>query len=194
MGGVGLLFIVILVAKIVVDTCVYKMNMNPFPQTISFYTFPAYRFLDFLIGYLAYLLLGNPDKNKWDTWKISTYQCLVFLGYVISCRVFDSIWVPGEFLILTIVLIHSFALSGGVFDKIFGNRVLVYLGNISFELYIIHNVIISIFGSRIYDKLHLSGSVTMFLLFMTTLGLGALCHIPKVRMVMTKTVWEKLRI
>ncbi len=86
------------------------------------------------------------------------------------------------------------AIRGGVFDKIFGNRVLVYLGNISFELYIIHNVIISIFGSRIYDKLHLSGSVTMFLLFMTTLGLGALCHIPKVRMVMTKTVWEKLRI
>lgn len=33
-GGVGLLFTVILVAKIVVDTCVYKMNMNPFPLKI----------------------------------------------------------------------------------------------------------------------------------------------------------------
>lgn len=193
-GGVGLLFTVILVAKIVVDTCVYKMNMNPFPQTISFYTLPAYRFLDFLIGYLAYLLLGNHEGNKWKTWNISTYQCLVFLGYIISCRVFDSIWVPGEFLILTIVLIHSFTLNGGIFDKVFGNRVLVYLGNISFELYIIHNVIINILGSRIHDKLHLTGAVTMFLLFMITLGLGALCHIPKVKMFMTKNIWEKLRI
>lgn len=168
--------------------------MNPFPQTISFYTLPAYRFLDFLIGYLAYSLLGNHEGNKWRTWKISTYQCLVFLGYVISCRGFDSIWVPGEFLIVTILLIHSFTLSGGIFDNIFGNKVLVYLGNISFELYIIHNVVICILGSRLHDKLQLPGSITMLILFTITLGLGALCHIPRIKMFMTKTIWEKLRI
>lgn len=193
-GGIGLLITIILAVKIVVDTCVYKMDMNPFSHTISFYTLPVYRFLDFLIGYLAYLLIGNPEGIKWDTWKISIYQCLVFLGYVMACRGFDSTWVPGEFLILTIVLIHSFTLSGGVFDKVFGNRVLVYLGNISFELYIIHYVIINILGSRIHDKLHLTGTMTMFLLFMITLGLGALCHISKVKMFMTKTIWKKLRI
>ena len=151
-GGVGLLFTVILVAKIVVDTCVYKMNMNPFPQTISFYTLPVYRFLDFLIGYLAYLLLGNHEGNKW------------------------------------------FTISGGIFDNIFGNKVLVYLGNISFELYIIHNVVICILGSRLHDKLHLQGVITILVLFTITLGLGALCHIPRVKMFMTKTIWEKLGI
>lgn len=61
-----------------------------------------------------------------------------------ACHLFDKQWVPAPFILLTLVLIFVFTLPGGIFNAIFGNRVLTHLGNISFELYIVHQVNINL--------------------------------------------------
>lgn len=129
-------FLALLLAKMTFDTFGYKMGLNPWPGVFGWYCNPAYRLFDFLLGYTGILILEKTSL-KMSFWKISIIQCAALAFYFAACRLFDRQWVPASFILLTLVLIFSFALPGGIFDDIFGNRILTHLGNISFELYYI---------------------------------------------------------
>lgn len=136
-------FLVIFLMKMAFDTFGYKMGMNPWPGVFGWYCNPAYRLFDFLLGYTGFLVLEKADL-KVSSWKISVIQCVTLVFYFAACHLFDKQWVPAPFILLTLVLIFVFTLPGGIFNAIFGNRVLTHLGNISFELYIVHQVNINL--------------------------------------------------
>lgn len=125
------------------DTFGYKMGMNPWPGVFGWYCNPAYRLFDFLLGYTGFLVFEK-TALKVSFWKISVIQCVALVFYFAACHLFDKQWVPAPFILLTLVLIFVFTLPGGIFIAIFGNWVLTRLGNISFELYIVHQVNINL--------------------------------------------------
>lgn len=143
-GGTAVFsFLILLLLKMAFDTFGYKMGMNPWPGVFGWYCNPAYRLFDFLLGYTGFLVLEK-IALKVSFWKISVIQCVTLVFYFAACHLFDKQWVPAPFILLTLVLIFVFTLPGGIFNAIFGNRVLTHLGNISFEFYIVHQVNINL--------------------------------------------------
>lgn len=188
-GGIAVFsFLSIFLVKMAFDTFGYKMGMNPWPGVFGWYCNPAYRLLDFLLGYTGFLVLEKASLRM-VSWKISVIQCTVLAFYFAACRLFDQQWVPAPFVLLTIVLIFTFTLPYGILDIIFGNRFLTHLGNISFELYILHETIISGMSNRL---LKLTGDhcllVFIMLLVISWLMAEFFAWQP-VKKFITKTIW-----
>ena len=73
-------------------------------------------------------------------------------------------------------MISAFMLPGGIVQPIFGNQIMVHLGNISFELFIVHQVLITIFNHIINGVLHNNGMYTCFVLFFGSLVVADTIH------------------
>lgn len=193
-GGIAVFsFLTIFLVKMAFDTFGCKMGMNPWPGVFGWYCNPAYRLLDFLLGYIGFLAL-EMTSLKMPSWMISMIQCIALVFYFAACRLFDQQWVPAPFILLTIVLIFTFTLPDGIFDDIFGNRFLTHLGNISFELYIVHQVNINLMN---HTLLKWTGDnhflVFIFLLAVSWLMAEFFAWQP-VKKFITKTIWTKLSL
>lgn len=117
-GGIAVFsFLTIFLVKMAFDTFGYKIGMNPWPGVFGWYCNPAYRLLDFLLGYTGFLAL-EMTSLKMPSWMISMIQCIALVFYFAACRLFDQQWVPAPFILLTIVLIFTFTLPDGIFDDI----------------------------------------------------------------------------
>lgn len=133
------LFCFLLALKMILDTYGYR-----FPHSFrafSLYTNPAYRFQDFLLGYVFYMAIKESlDKITSDKYK--AIQICVLGMYIVSCFLFDKKWVPAPFILLTCLLIYVISLPSNIYIKLLGNKFMVLLGNISFEMFILHNLMI----------------------------------------------------
>lgn len=176
------LFILIFTFKFMLDTSGYKL----FGKLVFFssYVNPAYRFLDFLIGYLGYVTFFK-SGNELNISKRSTtiLQLIVLSMYLGSCYIFNKIWQPAPFILLTILLIFACALKGGIMDYILGNKLMVHIGNISLELFIFHQVIIRILGPHIIK--YFSPLFTIGALFAISLLIAEALHWEKIRRAIT---------
>jgi len=134
----SLIFVIII--KMALDTWGYRMPHH-FWFPISFYTNPAYRFMDFLLGYLLFMNAksygGCMNKSVG-----SLFQFAILGIYIFCCFTFDKLWVPCAYLIVTLLLVYICTIKDCILDKLLGNRYCVYLGDISFELFILHVLII----------------------------------------------------
>ncbi|WP_294002134.1 acyltransferase [uncultured Megasphaera sp.] len=147
-GKAAVWFLGIFLVKIIGDTIGYTLHWNPWPQTFSYYANPAYRLIDFVLGYLGYQVL-RPLNSNWGNLACSFLQVGSLIIYFLCCVLFDKIWLPAHFVFLSVLLITAFMLPDGIAQPIFGNRIMVHLGNISFELFIVHQVLISILANRL---------------------------------------------
>ena len=171
--ALGSAFLVSLLVKIILDTCFYKNGLSLY-HGFSAYTNPLYRYLDFLLGYLGCLLLFDLKKKDFSS-STTLFQTAALALYLACCYFFDKIWTPAPFILLTILLIYMFSLSGGIFDRIFGNKVMTHLGDLSLELFIIHQVIITLIGQKL-SKMS-SGGVSLFIIFALTVLVAEVIHI-----------------
>lgn len=132
----------VIVMKMALDTWGYK-TPHHFWFPVSFYTNPAYRFMDFLLGYLLFINAKSYGEclNK----KLgSLFQFVVFWSYIVCCFMFDKLWVPCAYLLITILVIYVCTIEDCILDKLLGNKICVYLGGISFELFILHVLMIKV--------------------------------------------------
>lgn len=172
------------------DTFGYKMGMNPWPGVFGWYCNPAYRLFDFLLGYTGFLVLEKTSL-KMPFWKISIIQCATLTFYFAACRLFDKQWIPASFILLTLVLIFSFALPGSIFDDIFGNQILTHLGNISFELYIVHQVNINLMNHTLLKWTGNNRLLVFMLLLVISWIMAEFFAWRPVKKFITKTIWVK---
>ena len=109
------------------------------------YIFPFYRFFDYLQGLLLGGIFLNLKNAKTSKCKMSILEIsiliLLILGY--HFRLLQSYKTIQELLSIAIVLIYAF--ESGVISKILNNKILIYLGGISMELYLVHQPIIKYF-------------------------------------------------
>lgn len=142
---IGLAFCLVLLLKLVMDTCFAQKGFSPYPG-FSAYTNPMYRYLDFLLGYLAFGFLSC--KTAKSPAVASTLQGAMFVLYFGCCYFFQKNWGPVPFILVGLLLIYSCSLSGGFFDKLLGNKIMTHLGDISLELFMVHQVLINVLRGK----------------------------------------------
>ena len=182
-------FLILLLLKMAFDTFGYKMGMNPWPGVFGWYCNPAYRLFDFLLGYTGFLVLEKTDL-KVSSWKISVIQCVTLVFYFAACHLFDKQWVPAPFILLTLVLIFAFTLPGGIFNAIFGNRVLTHLGNISFELYIVHQVNINLMNHTLLKWTGNNHLLVFFMLLVISWLMAEFFSLNPIKRFVTKSIYK----
>ena len=176
--------------KAVCDWYRYHTGFNPLPGVFGYYENPAYRILDFLIGYTGFLMVSKWNWRGNSYW-ISLFQLGTLAAYFISCRVFGKVWEPIPFILLAFILIYACTLQGGILDKIFGDPMIVHLGNISFELYIVHQVLITLLSRKLMNVLGHNGIITMLVLFLLSIIVAEFFYWKPVKRFLTKTVYGR---
>lgn len=116
-------------------------------------------------------------------------QVSMLIFYFAACRLFDTQWVPAPFILLTVLLIFTFTLSGGIFDKLFGNKLLIHLGNISFELYIVHQVNINLINHILDELLDHNHLAVFLILLVISILMAEFFYWKPVKEFITKTIW-----
>lgn len=122
-----------------------------------FYINPIVRSFDFILGIIACQIYQKIQKIELNVSKGTLIELasilllsLFFYFHNDVARTFRYgiyYWIP----MLAIILI--FALQKGIFSKILQNKVLIYLGEISFSFYMIHMIVIK-YGNQYLPKMN----------------------------------------
>lgn len=125
-----------------VDSKVYNWFM---------YCFPLFRLGDFFMGCSLERVYSSIDKEKISTTKATIYEiitiiliALVFIYYRMdhtrtifkAINNMTTIYIP-----VSLLLVLLFAINKGLITKLLNNKLLIYIGNISSYLFLIHYVV-----------------------------------------------------
>jgi peptidoglycan/LPS O-acetylase OafA/YrhL len=143
------------------------------------YIFPFFRIFDFIIGIIifsVFLKFRNISINSFKiTFIESSSLLLLFIFYwhrtsfCIESRWSLYYWIPMVFIILT------FALQKGFISRVLSHKWLVYLGEISFSFYMIHQLVIkAMWAINLKTNLFTSGTTIILVTFILSLLLSIL--------------------
>ena len=141
-----------------------KLNLD---ENNTFYVwllhiFPVARLFEFAAGIMLGLIFvsrfkkGQVVNKKTFSW-LEFMAITVFLGSMAYSVNFGVGAVRGGFFIpVWCLLIYVFAHQGGIFSKILSNKILVYLGEISFSFYMIHQLVIRYYELFQFNKAYMA--------------------------------------
>lgn len=121
-----------------------------------FYINPFFRSLDFLIGMLLGKIIKNNDKNNKDK-KYSYLELFVVSIFIfLYClgRYLPIVFRYGVYYSpILILILYVFYFEKGIFSKVLSNKLFNKLATISFEFYMIHQLIIFKVGGYINNDI-----------------------------------------
>ncbi|MCO8050049.1 acyltransferase [Proteus penneri] len=149
--------VIILILKILLS----EINISEKATHAYIYISPILRLPDFIIGILIFRLRFNKLNVNISTYQVVIVQtlsiCLFLLFIYYSHMVNIKYRFDIYYIIPMSILIISLSYSNGIITKILSNKTLVLLGESSFSLYMIHQLIIrfiienkTFFGSNFY--------------------------------------------
>ena len=118
------------------------------------YCFPPFRMIDFIIGILLYKFYMSKQGNalvefisknfsSWRAYPADIMLVLIFIGmYYLSINTNPNIrcasiyWIPASIIIFYVTICDC--KIGGFLNHLLHNKVLLWLGGISFEIYLCH--------------------------------------------------------
>ncbi|MFK7765905.1 MAG: acyltransferase family protein [Mariniblastus sp.] len=117
---------------------------------------PLLRLAEFATGMaIGHLFMNSSAPTKRNFWMDTIYELAsigLMIGFYIGIRTLFIVFPFPEVLRLALLMsspcfcfaliIYCFAHSVGAFSRVFSTRLLVYLGEISFSFYMIHNIVI----------------------------------------------------
>lgn len=127
---------------------IIKPYIPLFYEKFIYYINPIIRLLDFYIGILLYFVYTKiKNKINYKLGNILEFSSIIifiifFMAHFWIDKAFRySIyyWIPMSFIIL------AFSLQKGLLSKILQNKILVYLGEISFAFYLTHLIVRSLY-------------------------------------------------
>ena len=151
----GALLTIYILLALSIESCCNNSAIDDF-----MFAFPPLRVIDFAVGIIAYRLYTAPFSIHFRQWidrqsatKLSILEIIIVvsvsaLTYIPYCllpswiRFAPLFWLPFS------LLIYWFAISSnnkGIITKLLSQRALVFLGNISFEIYMLHGIVITAF-------------------------------------------------
>ena len=151
----GALLTIYILLALSIESCCNNSAIDDF-----MFAFPPLRVIDFAVGIIAYRLYTAPFSIHFRQWidrqsatKLSILEIIIVvsvsaLTYIPYCllpswiRFAPLFWLPFS------LLIYWFAISNdnkGIITKLLSQRALVFLGNISFEIYMLHGIVITAF-------------------------------------------------
>lgn len=170
--GIPVVYIILIIGGVLLTRSVFHHAL--------FYVNPLMRTADFAIGMLLYRLYEQRKDAGWLTHRRNASMAeagsLVLLGVFIYFHQYVPIgyrysvyyWLP------MIAVIYSFSFSRGVLSGVLSHKVLVYLGEISFGMYMIHVLVFKYYYllHLEYPVLGLNVTAAVFLLLVTILLSG----------------------
>lgn len=131
-----------------------RSSVSPFPdvQFWFIYFFPPSRLFEFLLGAMLALLV---KAGKWPRIGVTPAAVLLLVGYI------AALYVPAQYglILVTVVPVGMLIASVANADmqgrrSLFGGRVMVWLGNVSFAFYLFQAVPVfylrGLFGNRLF--------------------------------------------
>lgn len=147
-----------------------------------FYINPFYRVFDFILGIALHEFYRNFKAHNFIE-KKSNYIELFTLGIFIlfyslrsyipqSLRWSTFYWIPMS------LIIFIFAFQRGFISKVLSQKWFIFLGEISFAFYMVHQLIIEFLGILQY-KFHFvnSGYLLILLAFLSSIGISTLIYL-----------------
>lgn len=142
---------IVFIILLFIVQCVFSWGVkdNPYEKWLI-YINPFFRLLEFMeafmIGCIYVEKNGECKKESTSSIMCSILQIIIFFVFVISCIIYFQIppvYARGVFYgPITMALVYICTGSRGVFPQIMSNKVLVYIGNISFEIMMIHQLVV----------------------------------------------------
>lgn len=134
------------------------------------YILPAIRYVDFLAGGLLFKYVDLNNKNNSITSLVLLLFSFVFttlfsvLSINSNSKFFSvSIWyLPALMLIMAVALGNR---TSKIIKVVFSNRVILYIGNLSFELFLFHQLIIRYLSFISSKFFHYNGAIIYILAF-----------------------------
>ncbi|WP_297218499.1 acyltransferase [uncultured Prevotella sp.] len=150
----GALLTIYILLALAIESCCNNSAIDDFV-----YAFPPLRIIDFAIGIIAYRLYTAHFSIRIRQWIARRSTCILstleiiivamsVLTYIPYCSLPSWIRFAPYFWIPFSLLIYWFAISSdnkGIISKLLNQRALVFLGNISFEIYMLHGIVITAF-------------------------------------------------
>lgn len=157
-------------SKVLLDPSFYQGFPSKSHDFIFYY--PLMHFNEFLIGNLAGLFFIHHmkmDKTRnYDWWILGLFSILlVVLKYAKGINMHN-----GALAVLFVPLIVLLALNKGRITQLFNLRPFIFLGEISFGIYILQ-LPVFVWSKKIYEYIHFSNPVIEFHLYLLLLILAA---------------------
>lgn len=120
------------------------------------YVFPFVRVIDFLLGGMTFLLVDRFRNNGKRIELLSIVGSMIILTILVmlSLESKDEIYATACWAIPVVMLILGIGLcaeDSKMMRSVFENRIIVFIGNISFELFLFHQLIIR-YMDRVWSK------------------------------------------
>lgn len=160
------------------------------PQDYShqfFYINPLFRIVDFIIGIFLFLLYDRIIKqikiNKNISSVIELSSLILIILFVFVLKRYPDIvlysifyWIPLSILLLSFVYSEQI-LEGGFISKLFSNKLFLYLGNISFSIFIIHQLVIrALYLLSGYFNIQIQNFMGLIIAFLLTIIASVFCY------------------
>ena len=112
-----------------------------------FYISPMFRVLDFLIGIVLGLWFINKQASKQVSTRFMTFMemlalCFLVLTFLFFPYIHQTLRFWGYYQPVMVFIIAVFAFQRGYISQIMSTKILIYLGEISFSFYMIHQLVI----------------------------------------------------
>lgn len=168
----------------------FRHHMAPYTVGWWFiYVFPPYRAFSFFTGILlGYAFLYAKDKIRANIILFTAVELVSLVAFVLSFQshYLKSASVADELYLLPSMcaIIFVFSFQAGVLSRVLSNRILVRLGDISYTIYMIHQLAITYaavyFSAPIYQQ-HNYGygfnkTVAQLILFIFVIALSDVLH------------------
>lgn len=138
------------------------------------YVFPPTRIIDYLLGTIcAFIVIDFNSihkryKEKFVSIILAFITLVILILAVLSFSTKDEIYSVACWVLPVMILIPCIVLAGSwskVVNTILGNRAIVFLGNISFECFLLHQLVIR-YGDRIWNKMGLLDINTKYIIYL----------------------------
>lgn len=163
--GISLLCIILM---IIMNLIVYKYKLS---AEFWLYICPIVRLPEFLLG----IILGGTMPNRIKSKKVTNLLQLVSVIFIAVCIIIEKgkmfntytfFW-STAWIIPNMILLYAFSCDNTIISKILGNKLFVFLGNISMEMFMIHAIIIRYINYIVGKKSIYPYSVFVYLLVVT---------------------------
>jgi peptidoglycan/LPS O-acetylase OafA/YrhL len=151
-----------LTTLLVIWGILFSLNMNLDENNKIFvwalHIFPVARLFEFATGTILGLIFVKRAQNisfvKTGIYTgLELLALIIFFSSMVWSTQFDIGAVLGGFFIpVWSLLIFIFAHQGGIFSKVLSNKFLVFLGEISFSFYMVHQLVLRYFSYLKLDK------------------------------------------
>ena len=163
----------------------YIITFKDFKYGYFFYVFPIFRIFEYFIGlvlsFLYYKLLKLINFNFKDViFNLLEIISIIFLWiYILSFWKVSNYSLLIYNIIVSSFVIFAFAFEKGYLSTILKNKLLVFLGNISGYMYLIHNLVIAYglgIATRIFDHNLINQILFPALAFVSTVFLSYIVY------------------